>query len=210
MMTCSDDIRVSCAGLALLSPRPGHVVFVQALRSRSPLLVPLGGVYLAPATVGRRFGRFEKPPVGGVGELRLRVRASCIERFRDWFQARQERETAPHRELVEELVEESRLLPSLAPAAIECTLLAAVSSQGMAAGGLGGPTPTLRFFELFAAHLPAAANRIICSRVEQRPRHAALVTEEEIVAGRTRSGVPCAPHGALLAPFVGGKATADA
>jgi SMODS-associated NUDIX domain len=203
-----DIVRVSCANLALMEMRPGKVLLLASkhqLEQGVLVLVPPGGaIEIRDATVVDALGaQFES---GNRTELRLRLDQKEIPIFRSWFMSRSYREIDPVRELVEELVEESRLLAALVAEEIAYRLLETREfwspSQRRQAKGAN----TLYLHEIFRVEI--AGNRVaeLLDSVARNPRLARLVEAEEIAASRTRDGIRIGEHAKALLAFIEGRA----
>jgi len=121
----ADRQRVSCAALCRINDADGRYLLglnKNRLAQGREIYMPLGGAleYHAPDLLARFDATPEAPDSQ---DLRLFMAQTRIPAFRDWFLTRQERETSPLRELVEELVDEFAVLPALLPGDIAARYL---------------------------------------------------------------------------------------
>lgn len=117
MTPSQPHLRVSCAALCRIQDADGRLLLglnKNRLTQGREVYMPLGGAleFTAPDLPARFDATPEAP---GSRDLRLFLPPVRLSDFRDWFLQRQERETSPYRELVEELVDEFAVLPTLAP-----------------------------------------------------------------------------------------------
>ncbi|MBN1203169.1 MAG: hypothetical protein JXJ20_15065 [Anaerolineae bacterium] len=112
----SDWIRVSCASLCRIEYEGRFLLLLNQNRRERGLyvLLPIGGALTVndPANL-RGFDVIPEAPDSH--DLRFRLRRQLLPAFGKWFYSGQGRERSPFRELQEELVTESRLLPALTP-----------------------------------------------------------------------------------------------
>jgi hypothetical protein len=135
-------IRVSCAALCRIQDDAGRYLLglnKNRLSQGREIYMPLGGAleFTAPDLLARFEATSEAP---GSRDLRLFMPAARVPDFRAWFLARQERETSPLRELVEELVGEFAVLDALTADDVDIRL--ARTYEGEAASGRRGVAGT--------------------------------------------------------------------
>lgn len=123
--TAAEWIRISGASQCrIYHPSRGYLLLLNNNRRQKGIyaLSPIGGALeLYDAAVLERFGaHLEKP---GTMELRLTLPVAQLPDFRAWFYTGEGREHSPFRELEEELVHETGLLPRLMPEDISCQRL---------------------------------------------------------------------------------------
>lgn len=138
MSASGDRLRVSCAALCRIQDDAGRFLLglnKNRLAQGREIYMPLGGAleYSAPDLLARFDATAEAP---GSRDLRLFLPPARMSDFRVWFQRRQERETSPYRELVEELVQEFAVLPALAPGDVRTRYLR--TYEGEASSGRSG------------------------------------------------------------------------
>ncbi len=181
----SDRIRVSCASLCRIE-REGRFLLLLNQNRRSKglyVLSPIGGA-LALFDAGRMAefdATFEDP---AARDLRLVMPASAIPAFRAWFSTREGRESTPFRELREELVHESGLLPALEPEDVEYRYLRTVEERAFTARQGQTGVLTHYFLEIYAVAFTtsAALDPLLTAPPE---RGAAWVSAEQIRARGT-------------------------
>ena len=112
--------------------------------------------------------------------------------LRTWFLNRTQRESDPTREIVEELVEEAKLLDETDLEKLEAslagyaTMLAHTSRKGQE-----GKT-TLRLLEIFDIQLPSATLEKLTKLAQDPDEVIKFVTEEEIMNEQTDNGMQIA------------------
>jgi len=111
----TDRIRVSCASLCRIEHEGWFLLLLNADRRRRGLYVlsPVGGALSITGydRLASFAAIFETPQND---DLRLTLPRAKLPDFREWFYSGQGRERSPFRELREELVDETKLLPTLA------------------------------------------------------------------------------------------------
>ncbi len=123
-------IRISCGCLCRIEHRQRFLLLINAnLRTKGVYrLAPVGGAL----TVDHldRLAVFDAVPDNPSSlDLRFKMPAARLPAFRDWFIHSPNRERSPLREIEEELVSESRLLPALPSEAVECEYLGLVEDE---------------------------------------------------------------------------------
>ncbi len=120
----SEWIRISCAALCRIKHADQYLLLLNANRREKGLYVlsPIGGALTVhdPAIFARWAMIPEKP---GDPDLRGMLPVRHLDQFREWFNSGAERERSPFRELYEELVTESKLLPDLKPSEVSLSYL---------------------------------------------------------------------------------------
>jgi hypothetical protein len=120
----SDLIRVSCAALCRIEHTGKFLLLLNANRRQKGIyrLGPIGGALRVYDLDGlKRFDAALEEP--SQEDLRLTMHHTALPAFHDWFTTGEGREQSPFRELREELVHESRLLPALVPEDVDCRYL---------------------------------------------------------------------------------------
>lgn len=124
-------IRVSCAALCRIEHAGrGFLLLLNQNRREKGIyqLSPIGGaLHYENEDLPARFNAHPENTVDP--ELRLMLPVDNLPAFCRWFYSEQDRETSPYRELYEELVIESRLLPALSPDDVTCKRLWTVESE---------------------------------------------------------------------------------
>jgi hypothetical protein len=125
-------IRVSCAALCRIEHLGRFLLLLNHNRHDKGVYVlsPVGGALGVddPARLADFNARLEDP---ARNELRLTMPRDALPRFREWFFRGEERERSPFRELYEELVVESALLPALTPEDVAITRLWTVEEESL-------------------------------------------------------------------------------
>jgi hypothetical protein len=196
-----DTIRVSCSALAIIEPQPGRLLLVpsriQSLMNRR-VLVPPGGA-LEAADPQEIFGRFnataEKP---GSGELRLSLPKAHLGEFEAWFAARADRELTPNRELREELVQEERLLSSLADEELEAIYCGSIRTERESVRPNVAGVRTVYLHELFQVTLSGERRLELLHSLNAAGNACVLATAAELRRGHTVDGTEIAEHARLL------------
>lgn len=125
-------IRVSCGCLCRIEHLKRYLLLLNAnLRSKNVYrLSPIGGALSVYDPV--RLSHFNAVPENAASsDLRLRMPLDSLPLFREWFYTGQDREHSPLRELQEELVIESRLLPHLNPDEVSWEYLWTVEQESL-------------------------------------------------------------------------------
>lgn len=132
-MNQADWIRVSCATLCRIAhPSLGYFLLVNRNRQQKGLYIlsPIGGALeYEDESILARFNAHPEEPAAQ--ELRLMMPVGQLPAFREWFYSGQGREASPFRELREELVYESKLLPELRAEDVRFTRLWTVERERM-------------------------------------------------------------------------------
>lgn len=126
----SEWIRVSCAALCRIEHVGRFLLMLNRNRRAKGVYVlsPIGGALrLYDPRPLVEFGAI--PEDANSADLRLTLRTSLLPDFRDWFSRGEGREQSPFRELREELVTESGLLPDLKPEDVTGTYLWTVEEE---------------------------------------------------------------------------------
>lgn len=182
---------MSCAALARLRDDNGRYLLglnQNRLAQGRRVYLPLGGAlqYDDPR-LPERFDAISEAP--GSRDLRLLMPTARLAAFRDWFLARQERETSVFRELREELVDEFRALPSLAPEQVAIRFAATYESEGVTDRSSSPGSRTYYLHEIFDVDVPDADMRATLRRVTPESGLRWL-TPDDLRRGRADDGVP--------------------
>ncbi len=182
-------IRISCAALVRLQDADGRYLLglnKNRLTQGREIYMPLGGAleFSAPDLLAR-FDAVPEAP--GSNDLRLFLPEARIPEFRDWFLAREERETSPLRELVEELVDEFSVLDALAPDDVAIRLVQ--TYEGEAASGRRGVAGTWTHYlhEVFAVDV-VKATKLRALLAVAPSSGLRWLTADEIARGRSGDG----------------------
>lgn len=151
-------IRVSCASLCRIEHQGRYLLLLNSNRRGKGIYIlsPIGGalVYYNPARLAD-FDAIPEDPISS--DLRLSLPLARLDAFRRWFASGQERERSPFRELYEELVAESRLLPALTPDDVDWRRLWTVEEEALT--DREGQTGLLThyFLEIYGVRFKTAA-----------------------------------------------------
>lgn len=152
-------IRVSCAALCRIEhPGLGFFLLVNHNRRHKGLYIlsPIGGALMFhDDSIVPRFNADLEIP--GSADLRMNIPVEHLPAFSAWFYAAQGRETSPFRELREELVCESCLLPALAPEDVACEHLWTVEREQFTARAGQTGLLTHYFLEIYAVRFLTTA-----------------------------------------------------
>jgi hypothetical protein len=185
-------LRVSCASLCRIQDEQGRYLLAlnqNRLLAGRRVLMALGGAlqYDDPALPARFEADLEN---AAMPELRLYMPPRCLAPFRDWFLARQERETTPYRELREELVDELGALDDLFPQEVHIAYLNTLTGQRVTDRPGAEGEITHYWLEIFQVEFAAVPSALL--RAE--PPGLRWVTVSEIRAGITADGVAVAAN----------------
>ncbi len=124
-------IRISCATLCRIEHAGlGFFMLLNQNRREKGIyqLSPIGGaLHFDDDAILKRFDA--RPESAVDPELRLMLPVDNLPAFRHWFYTGQDRESSPFRELHEELVIESKVLPTLTPDDVTCKRLWTVENE---------------------------------------------------------------------------------
>jgi len=154
----SDVIRVSCATLCRIEHHGRFFLIINANRRTKGLYIlsPIGGA-LALFDQSRlaAFGATLNDPDSR--DLRLTISRDRLPEFRTWFKSGEGRERTPFRELREELVIESKLLPELDEHDVTCRYLWTIEEESLTnRQGFTGLL-THYFLEIYDVHFTSSA-----------------------------------------------------
>jgi hypothetical protein len=183
-------LRVSCASLCRIQDKQGRYLLAlnqNRLLAGRRVLMALGGAlqYDDPDLPTRFEAVLEN---AALPELRLYMPPKALTPFREWFLARQERETDPYRELREELVDELGALDELAPHDVQIMYVNTLAGNRITDRPGAEGEVTYYWLEIFRVEFSEAT----CARLLAEPPGLRWVTEDEIHAGVTADGVAVA------------------
>ena len=121
-------------------------------------------------------------------DLRLMISEDKLPVFEKWFNQRQHRELSPYRELLEELVDEEKVLPELPENEITLEYLLSKAERAITDRPGQEGSLTQRYYEVYKAKFSSAYEQMIRLALVKSDTHLALVTEQEILA-ESASGV---------------------
>lgn len=185
----SDLLRVSCAALCRIRHQGRYLLVLNQQRRRLGryVLAPVGGALAVtePERLAAFGARLEDP---AAADLRLYLPAGALVGFRAWFHSGEGRERSPFRELYEELVSETRLLPALeADEVIAEPLRTVERREPTDRHGDAGPL-THYFLELYDVRFTSA--RVLAALRHPAPNSGAVwLTPAQIAAGTLRLAV---------------------
>jgi hypothetical protein len=179
----TDRIRVSCASLCRIEHEGWFLLLLNADRRRRGLYVlsPIGGALTITAYDRlASFAAILETPQND--DLRLTVPRAKLPQFREWFYSGHGRERSPFRELREELVDETNLLPSLEPEDVQWEHLWTVEEEAFSARGGQAGTFTHYFLEIFGVAF--TSDEVLGTLLAAPPESGARwVTREQIENG---------------------------
>ena len=151
-------IRVSCASLCRIEHQGRYLLLLNSNRRGKGIYIlsPIGGalVHYNPA----RLADFDAIPEDPASrDLRVSLPLAQLDAFRQWFAIGQERERSPFRELHEELVAESGLLPALTPDDVDWWLLWTVEEEALTQRQGQTGLLTHYFLEIYEVRFKTAA-----------------------------------------------------
>jgi hypothetical protein len=181
----SEWIRVSCAALCRIE-HLGKLLLLLNLNRREKgiyRLGPIGGALrLFDLDRLAAFGAVSEDPAQE--DLRLTIRPAVLPAFREWFYTGEGRERSPFRELREELVCESKLLPALAPEDVDCRYLWTVEEESLT--DRHGQTGLLTHYFLEIYDIKFRTNAVLGPLLIAPPDSGAVwLTVEQIKGQRT-------------------------
>jgi hypothetical protein len=151
-------IRVSCASLCRIEHQGRYLLLLNSNRRGKGIYIlsPIGGAlaYYNPARLAD-FDAIPEDPTGS--DLRLSLPLDRLDAFRQWFASGHERERSPFRELHEELVTESGLLPALTPDDVDWWHLWTVEEESLTQRQGQTGLLTHYFLEIFGVKFKTAA-----------------------------------------------------
>ncbi|RJQ34290.1 hypothetical protein C4566_02300 [Candidatus Parcubacteria bacterium] len=192
------EVRISAASFSRIKDSEGRLALLvnfSMAKKGTTVLTPIGGgIKITPEGLGmiKDLLDIDETTFEKENDLRFIMKGVDINKFREWFLSKQQREADPHRELHEELIDETGLLDSNDLEDAQCseatyaTELADFNPQGIP--GL----KSLRILEVFDVELkPEAQEKLAKSSRDPNPLiH--FVTEEEIRNGQTSDGIKIA------------------
>lgn len=183
-------LRVSCASLCRIQDEQGRYLLAlnqNRLLAGRRVLMALGGAlqYDDPGLPARFEADLEN---AAFPELRMYMPPHSLAPFREWFVARQGRETSPYRELREELVDELGALDDLRPQEVHTAYIMTLAGSRITDRPGAEGEVTHYWLEIFEVEFAAAP----CARLRAEPPGLRWVTVDEIRAGVTADGVAVA------------------
>ncbi len=151
-------IRVSCAALCRIEHSGRYLLLLNHNRRQKGVYVlspPGGALALYDRAILAACDAHLEDPASL--ELRLHMPEGALPHFREWFRGGQGRERSPYRELHEELVVETALLPALAPADVSWSPLRTVEDRALTTRQGKTGFLTHYFLELYGVHFTAMA-----------------------------------------------------
>lgn len=173
-------IRVSCAVLCRIEHEGRYLLLINENRRRRGIYVlsPIGGAltFVDPDYLLEIGAQFEDP---NTNDLRLTLPLSALDLFRQWFYLGKGREQSPFRELYEELVLESRLLPVLTPRDVTWRRLWTTEEEGFT--GRLGQTGILTHYFLEIYDVAFDSPRALGSLLDLPPESGALWASSDLI-----------------------------
>jgi len=190
----SDLLRVSCAALCRIMDQGRYLLVLNQQRRRwgRYVLAPVGGALAL--TEPERLAAFgARPEDPAAADLRLYLPAGALPGFRAWFHSGQGRERSPFRELYEELVSETRLLPALDPGDVIAEPLRTVERREPTDRHSDSGPLTHYFLELYDVRF-TSAQTLAALRNPAPDSGVVWLTPAQITAGALRLVVDGAPR----------------
>jgi hypothetical protein len=197
--TKMSDIRISAANLARIE-LDGRVLVglnKKRLKAGKQVYTPFGGAL--------EFYESARPFLESLGaefekgnDLRFLISEDKLPEFEKWFYQQVERESSPYRELREELVDEEKVLPDLPENAVILEYLTTITERAVTDRPGQEGKVTQRFFEIYRATFSPKYEQMLRDALAQPDTHLGLVTEREILAGKSDSGIEIATNCKLL------------
>lgn len=173
-------IRISCAVLCRIAHEGRYLLLINENRRRrgAYILSPIGGALTVsdPRPVLAMGAEFEDP---NSGDLRLSLPHGALDAFRVWFYRGEGREQSPFRELYEELVLESGLLPVLTMRDVSWRRLWTAEQEGFT--GRLGQTGVLTHYFLEIYDVTFTTPRALGMLLDLPPESGALWTSPELI-----------------------------
>lgn len=175
-----DRIRVSCAVLCRVEHAGRYLLLINDNRRRRGVYVlsPIGGAltYYDADPLLELGAEFEDPTTQ---DLRLTLPVEALGAFREWFYSGVGRERSPFREIHEELVQETKLLPMLLPREVEYHWLWTAEQEALT--GRMGQTGVLTQYFLEIYDVTFTSARALGPLLDLPPESGALWTTPELI-----------------------------
>jgi hypothetical protein len=189
------DIRISAANLTRIELDDRVLVGLnkKRLQAGKKVYTPFGGAL--------EFYESARPFLENLGadfekgnDLRLVISEDRLPEFENWFYQQTERESSPYRELREELIDEERVLSNLPEDAVNLEYLRTTTERAVTdrPGQVGKVTQ--RFFEIYKATFKPEYEQMLRTALARPDSHLGIVTESEILAGVSDSGIEIATN----------------
>ncbi len=173
-------IRISCAVLCRIAHEGRYLLLINENRRRRGvyILSPIGGALTIsdPGPVLAMGALFEDP---SSGDLRLTLPHGALDAFRVWFYRGEGREQTPFRELYEELVLESELLPVLTTTDVSWRRLWTSEQEGFT--GRIGQTGVLTHYFLEIYDVTFTTSRALGPLLDLPPDSGARWTSPDLI-----------------------------
>jgi hypothetical protein len=188
-------VRVSAASLARIELDGKILVGLnkKRLQAGKKIYTPFGGAL--------EFYEPARPILEGLGakfekgmDLRFVFPESNLPMFEKWFDTRNDRETSPYRELREELVDEERALPDLPENVLSLEYITTVTERAVSDRPGQEGIETQRYLEIYKASFNECYSNVLRHTLQDPNTHLALVSEDEIRAEVTNSGIKIATN----------------
>jgi len=189
------NIRVSAASLARIELDEKILVGLNRhrLEAGTRRYTPFGGA-LEFYESARPFLQDLGVAFEGGNNLRFMISEDRLSEFEGWFYQRIDRESSPYRELEEELVGEERALPDLPEDVVNLEYLTTDTERAPTDKPGQEGIMTQRFFEIYRATFNSEYEEMLRISLRNPDTHLGLVTEGEILARVSDSGVEIATN----------------
>lgn len=131
-------------------------------------------------------------------DIRMDLAESRLAEFEQWFYRRENRETGVLRELAEEFVEEEHVLDRFDESQAQASYLFTIKQRAVTDRAGQENKVTQRYLEVHDVVLSKAYVDAIKYSLAKEDSRLALVSKEEVLAGKTRSGIEIAVASEVL------------
>jgi hypothetical protein len=190
-----NNIRISAAGLIKMELDGKLLIALNRIRLQtgSKVYTPFGGA-LEFHESARAYLQSLGAVFEGGNDLRLTLPEAKLPEFENWFYQRINRECSPYRELKEELVDEEMVLLDLPYDALGLEYLTTLINRDITDRPSQEGKVTQRFFEIYGATFIPEYEQMLRTALAKPDTHLRLVTEREIVARVSDSGIEIATN----------------
>ena len=191
-MVTDKMIRVSAAALAKIEFDNIFLLSINKDRKEAGNIkyTPFGGVLSYEFSI-RNFlldlgAQFERPETH---DLRLSLPECNLDKFKEWFYTKSQRETSPFRELYEEFVEEEKVFPRLFKSDVVMDYLRTAEEREVTDKPGQEGKLTQRYLEIYGVKFSPDYELIIKNNIKNPESRLVLVTAQEIVNLKSNLGI---------------------
>lgn len=180
-----EEIRISCACLAQIKIDGKYLLALNksSLKKGESIYTPFGGALEYDNSAKDFLNSIVLKYERETPDLRLFMYKSNLKKFENWFYKKTQRETSIERELIEELVEETKVLPELNNNDIKSIYIKTVTETVPF-----NNITNYRYFEIFNVQLTQNNINIILNRLI-KDNILYLATKEEILNEKTKTNI---------------------